>query len=270
MYEVYLDDIFFYGVTSVNYPSDRKITVYNGIGTGYFPKADDPNLKKWSWDCELQEFPEHYHGDFAAASAIRSKLDSLLASKEPSRMVIKSDYTSVSEQVYLEGYDCREIYAGVYEFSVNVTEYKEAAVRTTNIPEIPRPGKIPETPPFSLDGDVYDKVPAAEESWDGIGPDKDGTIHKYPGATGPSQDGKIHDLNGNVVNPNNEVINNITGELVTAPEFEWGNFWNSVGNVLFPYYEDSALNQMVKGFEEYESKNQVVSSVNGFTVTTKR
>ena len=33
----------------------------NGIGIGYFPKADDPDLKKWSWECRLQDFPEHYH-----------------------------------------------------------------------------------------------------------------------------------------------------------------------------------------------------------------
>lgn len=166
MYEVFLDDIFFYGVTSVNYPSDRKITVYNGIGTGYFPKADDPNLKKWSWDCELQEFPEHYHGkDFSPASTIRKKLDALLDSKDPSRLIVKTDHSSISELVYLEGYDCKEIYAGVYEFSVSVTEYKAASIRNSEIPEIPRPGKIPQTPPVQSIDDDYDSSSTAQESW---------------------------------------------------------------------------------------------------------
>ena len=123
MYEVYLDDVFFYGVKTFNSPHDRKLTTYNGIGTGYFPKADDPNLKEWSWECQLQEYPEHYHdSNFSPAKAIFARLDAMLANKDPVRLVMKSEYDSISEQILLEGYQKKEVYAGVYNVSVNVTE----------------------------------------------------------------------------------------------------------------------------------------------------
>ncbi len=191
MYEVYLDDIFFYGVTAFQNPHDRKLVVYNGIGTGYFPKADDPNLKKWSWECTLQEFPEHYHKDgFVPASQIKANLDAILEEKEPVRLVMKSQYSSLSEQVLLESYQMKEEYAGVYSVSVNVTEYKEAAVRETQIPEIPRPGKVPQTPPHAVPEDEtsYDQTNKASDSFQpqrppgkGPGPGSDTVIDPQTG-----------------------------------------------------------------------------------------
>lgn len=210
MYEVYLDDIFFYGVTAFQSPHDRKLVVYNGIGTGYFPKADDPNLKKWSWECTLQEFPEHYHKDgFVPASQIKASLDAILAEKEPVRLVMKSQYSSLSEQVLLESYQMKEEYAGVYSVSVNVTEYKEAAVRETQIPEIPRPGKVPQTPPHAVPEDEtsYDQTNKAPDSF---------KPQRPPGkGPGPGSDTVIDPQTGNEVhlpvNPDPD------------KEYDWGN-----------------------------------------------
>lgn len=55
MYDVYLDDIYFYGVTDFDFSGSRELIVYNGIGTGYFPKADDPDLKNGvgNVDCRI-------------------------------------------------------------------------------------------------------------------------------------------------------------------------------------------------------------------------
>ncbi len=168
MYEVYLDSIFFYGVTAFNSPKSRKLTTYNGIGTGYFPKADDPDLKEWSWECQLQEYPEHYHGPgFAPAKTIMAGLEEMLESKEPVRLVVKSKYSSISEQVLVKSCQCKEVYAGVYNVSVNVTQYKEAAVREAEIPEIPRPGKIPQAPPHPVpvNQTAYDQSDEPFRSW---------------------------------------------------------------------------------------------------------
>lgn len=167
-YDVFLDDLYFYGVTDFSFSGDREVIVYNGIGTGYFPKLDDPNLQKWSWTCELQEKPEHYHGsDFLPATQIFERLNEMKASLEPVRLVVKGENKSLSELVGLEGYTYKELYNGVYQVAVNVTEYKEAAVRTTTIPEIPRPGKIPVEQPFTIASDetAYDKLPEAESSF---------------------------------------------------------------------------------------------------------
>ncbi len=172
MYDVYLDNIYFYGVNAFNFPSDRKIIVYNGIGTGYFPKADDPNLKEWSWECRLQEFPEHYHNkDFTPASNIKQQMDEMLRKKQPVRLIMKSEYSSLSQEVLLEKYSFKEDYAGVYRVTVNVKEYKEAAIRSTDIPEIPRPGKIPEfkkpsKTPGKDNETGYDKTNEPPESWE--------------------------------------------------------------------------------------------------------
>lgn len=259
-YDVYLDDVGFYGIESVSFPNDRKLIVYNGIGTGYFPKADDPQLKRWSWECELQEFPEHYHTNFSAASRMRAVLDKILQSKEPSRLLIKSDYTSVSEQVFLEKYNCKEVYAGVYKFSVNVTEYKEAAVRTTTIPEIPRPGKIPKPKPIKP-GDLgenetlYDKSNEASNSLD-----QGYVTHGHPG-------GEATDPSGNPVNPldppkdkpiiwqdteKKPIINNITGEKIEYKPFHI-NF-GAIGNMILPNFKDSALGEIVNGYKAYKDK----------------
>lgn len=261
MYEVYLDDIFFYGVTAFQSPHDRKLVVYNGIGTGYFPKADDPNLKKWSWECTLQEFPEHYHKDgFVPASQIKASLDAILEEKEPVRLVMKSQYSSLSEQVLLESYQMKEEYAGVYSVSVNVTEYKEAAVRETQIPEIPRPGKVPQQPTFTVPEDetAFDKTEKAPESWNGKG-------------TGPGSDTVIDPETGNEVHlpvdpppdkefdwidssKENQFVNNITGELQTAPGINWGNIWGSIKDTIFPDYENSALGEITKSYDKFSEK----------------
>lgn len=259
MYEVYLDDIFFYGVTAFQSPHDRKLVVYNGIGTGYFPKADDPNLKKWSWECTLQEFPEHYHKDgFVPASKIKASLDAILAEKEPVRLVMKSQYSSLSEQVLLESYQMKEEYAGVYSVSVNVTEYKEAAVRETQIPEIPRPGKVPQQPTFTVPEDetAFDKTEKAPESWNGKGP-------------GPGSDTVIDPQTGNEVhlpvNPPpdkqyqkpNRPIEEIQKEVgAEAREESWNQIKDFFGNTVPNWWSEKVenLNNAFSGIQESYDK----------------
>lgn len=263
MYEVYLDDVFFYGVKTFNSPHDRKLTTYNGIGTGYFPKADDPNLKEWSWECQLQEYPEHYHdSNFSPAKAIFARLDAMLAKKDPVRLVMKSEYDSISEQVLLEGYQKKEVYAGVYNVSVNVTEYKEAAIRNTEIPEIPRPGKVPETPPSPVPEDEtsYDKTQEAPESWEpekppGKGPSPGGGTVIDPETGGeitlPVDPPPDKDYEWTDSSKDNSYVNNITGEVVEAPGINWGNIWDSIKDTIFPHYDESVLGNISGSYEDF-------------------
>lgn len=264
-YDVYLDDIFFYGVTDFSFSGDRELVVYNGIGLGYFPKADDPNLRTWSWTCELQERAEHYHdNNFRKASEIFQLLENLKSSKDPSRLVVKGESKSLSEQVLLEGYTYKELYNGVYQVAVNVTEYKEAAVRTTTIPEIPRPGKIPVEQVIEVQDDetAYDKVPEAEESWSDSSDTNTmhGTVHDpvngvYIDVATGQETTDIVDPDGDKqlvwVGDRNEhtYINNITGEAVTAGELHID--WGGVKDWLFG---DSQLGQALDAISDgYDS-----------------
>lgn len=214
-YDVFLDDLYFYGVTDFSFSGDREVMVYNGIGTGYFPKLDDPNLQKWSWTCELQEKPEHYHGsDFLPATQIFERLNEMKASLEPVRLVVKGENKSLSELVGLEGYTYKELYNGVYQVAVNVTEYKEAAVRTTTIPEIPRPGKIPQKNPFNIpEGSTpYDEMNKGPESFE----QESNPSGSNPEAVNDPGGGKAYD-------PVNDVLTDSrTGQEIPVP-VDWGD-----------------------------------------------
>lgn len=266
MYEVYLDDVFFYGVTKFNFPEERNITVYNGIGTGYFPKADDPDLKEWSFNCQLQEYPEHYHNNnFSPAQTIFARMRTMLAKKEPVRLVMKSEYRSLSEQVLLKNFQPTEVYTGVYNVTVNVTEYKEAAIRNTEIPEIPRPGKVPETPPSPVPEDEtsYDKTQEAPESWEperppGKGPSPGGGTVIDPETGGeitlPIDPPPDKDYEWTDSSKDNSYVNNITGEVVEAPGINWGNIWDSIKDTIFPHYDESALGEISNSYKDFSDK----------------
>ena len=213
-YDVYLEELFFYVVKSFNRSRSSNIITYNGIGTGYFPKADDPELIGWVWECELQQAPEHYHdARFMPASEIIKRLEQMQDNKEPVRLVMKSDLDSLSELVLVESYQKNEVYAGVYKVTVTVTQHKDAAIRNAEIPEIPRPGKVPQEPPHSVPENEtsYDQTNEAQESWE--------QPERTPGK-GPSPGG------GTVIDPG-------TGNEILLPvdpgesEFEWNvkNDW---------------------------------------------
>lgn len=138
MYRVYfLDGYEITGVESVDFGHERDVKVYNGLGQGKFPIADSKDLKLWTITCEQED------------DKLFGLLEGLLNSQEESRLVITSDVENISEKVLLKGYDKQEPYSGVYEVTIKFIEYKEVNVRTTDVPYIKRPGKMP-TPPKSV------------------------------------------------------------------------------------------------------------------------
>ncbi len=250
-YDVFLDNLYFYGITDFSFSGDREVMVYNGIGTGYFPKLDDPNLQKWSWICELQEKPEHYHGnDFLPATQIFERLNEMKASLEPVRLVVKGESKSMSELVGLEGYTYKELYNGVYQVAVNVTEYKETAVRTTTIPEIPRPGKIPQKNPFNIPkgSTPYDEMNKGPESLE----EESKPSGSNPESINNPGGGKSHD-------PVNDVlVDSRTGQEIPVP-VDWDDemlfYRNDDGRIGFN--QGKAGNILSNAWDAYKNSGLV-------------
>lgn len=131
MYYVYLNGHEITDVESVEATSARCVNRHYGLGKGYFSIADDRDLKAWSISCQ-QESTELF-----------KLLDKLIETQEESRLVITSDAENISQLVYLESYSKSEQNAGVFDVTLKFIEYVPVSVRTTNIPYIKRPGKMP-------------------------------------------------------------------------------------------------------------------------------
>lgn len=257
MYSVYLDDISFYGVESINESSDREVTVYNGVGQGNFPVADEKNLNTWNVSCELSEINDFKHSNWVSASSIFNQLNKLLETKDESRLVIVSEHKNLSERVLLESFSKSESYSGVYNVTLKFIEYKEASIKTTDIPYIPRPGKppIPESVVFTKDKTVADtnkkltgNVGGVTKKWYGqtfvYVPDGNNTMPIY------------RNINGNIFsNPN--TIPKETSVIVDPPwgadEFNKksspGDYWVSSGkfNNMFSNSWTKSLDDWISG-----------------------
>ena len=145
-YEVWIGSIELYAVESVEESAERKITVYDAVGAGKFPQAENRGLKSWGIQCELTEHNDRGLPNWTEASEIFDGLEALLNKKSPARLVIRSDYGKASERVLLKSFSREETVSGVYAVKIACTEYVSAAVRTTDVPYAARPGKLPEVP----------------------------------------------------------------------------------------------------------------------------
>lgn len=145
-YEVWLGSIELYAVESVEESAERKITVYDAVGAGKFPQAENRGLKSWGIQCELTEHNDRGLSNWTEASEIFDGLEALLNKKAPARLVIRSDYGKTSERVLLKSFSKEETVSGVYAVKIACTEYVSASVRTTDVPYVARPGKAPEVP----------------------------------------------------------------------------------------------------------------------------
>ena len=145
-YEVGLGSIELYAVESVEESAERKITVYDAVGAGKFPQAENRGLKSWGIQCELTEHNDRGLSNWTEASEIFDGLEALLNKKSPARLVIRSDYGKASERVLLKSFSKEETVSGVYAVKIACTEYVSASVRTTDVPYAARPGKLPEVP----------------------------------------------------------------------------------------------------------------------------
>lgn len=133
-YSVFVDGTELPGVLSVEHTGDRKINEYNGLGSGYFSAADSKKLRGWSVVMHTED------------KSIIGFFDGLMDTKEASRLVIHSDSENTSELALIENYTKSEEFAGVYDIKVSFLEYKPVGMKTTDIPYVARPGKVPDPP----------------------------------------------------------------------------------------------------------------------------
>jgi hypothetical protein len=133
-------------VTNVHDENGREITEYDGVGSGKFnvPEARAPHT--WKIDCTLEEDPPAA-ADSWSASEIFKAMDALLEnSTQPSRLVVTNSVypaANLSVLAWFKNYSKDEKEPGVYTTTVELEEYKQVGVKTTEIPTVARPGKVP-------------------------------------------------------------------------------------------------------------------------------
>ena len=154
IYDVFLDGDTLYGISGVALSSARDINTYNGIGRGKFALADSKDLKQWTIKCELTENNDHRLEGWQPAQDVFAKLERLLNTQTASRLIISTEHDQTSERVLLKGYDKQEVYSGVFDVTISFIEDVPVSIRTTDVPYIERPGKIPIPPTVVFDDKV--------------------------------------------------------------------------------------------------------------------
>lgn len=145
-YKVYLGNYTIYGAESVDTTLSRPVTVHNGLGVGEFPVPEDKQLHTWTIKGEWTEANDYNLSGWEPAHEIVDGMKKIMGSDQPERLVMTNGYDKTSIEVLVTQVNLIEKYAGVYDFSLEVTEYKKTTVRSSGVPVIQRPGKVPEMP----------------------------------------------------------------------------------------------------------------------------
>nr|DAK78439.1 MAG TPA: hypothetical protein [Caudoviricetes sp.] len=140
-----------YTAASVRDENGRELSSYDSVGGGKFNVPDSRNPKTWEIEAELSESSKY---NMWRASEITKACDSLLDNaKDPSRLVVTNkNYPSanISVLAWFKGYTKEEKEPGVYDVTFRLEEYKPVGVKTTDIPYVTRPGKIPIPPKVTI------------------------------------------------------------------------------------------------------------------------
>lgn len=140
-----------HGVKSVEDETGRDISQYDGVGSGKFNVPDSKDPKTWTIECELSQDDDELKNQGSwRASEIFKVLDSAINNPiNYSRLVVTNELypeANFSAMAWVKKYTKKEEYAGVYEVTITAEEYKPVGVKTTDIPYVARPGKIPVPP----------------------------------------------------------------------------------------------------------------------------
>lgn len=134
MYYVALGDLEIPKVTKISPGRDREIKDYEGVGSGTFSVPGSRNPREWIIECTITN------------ASVFTALENQMNSNEATRLVINSKAEKTSVLVLLESYQKPEEYAGIYQVSLKLKEYIPVGIKTTNVPYVKRPGKVPVTP----------------------------------------------------------------------------------------------------------------------------
>lgn len=150
MYYINIAGVNLHNVENIHDENGREISTYDGVGIGKFNVPESKTPHSWKFDCELWQDGNLLKSmNTWSASEIFKLLDSLLGTNEPSRFVVTSQFypaVNFSTLVWFKRYIKDESYPGVYKASIEVEEYKPSGIKTTDIPYVARPGKLPVVP----------------------------------------------------------------------------------------------------------------------------
>lgn len=145
-YKVYFGPLTLYGAEKVDVALARPVTVHNGLGFGEYPTPDDRKLREWTVKGQWTEKNDYRLAGWEPAHELIADLKKMMGSDDPERLVMTNGYDKTSVLAYVTDVNATETCAGVYDVTVKLTEYRKPVVRTTGVPAITRPGKIPEMP----------------------------------------------------------------------------------------------------------------------------
>lgn len=145
-YKVYFGPLTLYGAEKVDVALARPVTVHNGLGFGEYPTPDDRKLRGWTVKGQWTERNDYRLAGWEPAHELIADLKSMMGSDDPERLIMTNGYDKTSVLAYVTDVNATETCAGVYDVTVKLTEYRKPVVRTTGVPAITRPGKIPEMP----------------------------------------------------------------------------------------------------------------------------
>lgn len=142
-HSVYYGGYTIYGTESIDTTYAWPVAIYNGIGSGDFPLPEDKKLREWDLTCEWSEKNDRDLPGWEAANDLIKKLRKIREAQKSERLVMVSDDTKTSALAFLTGIRTTEKELGVYEVSIKFTEDKPVSKKTTNVPYVERPGKVP-------------------------------------------------------------------------------------------------------------------------------
>jgi hypothetical protein len=155
-YYVSLGGVNLHCVTSFELSSDRDIDTYDGIGSGRFNVPDAHNPREWTIECELlQSGKDTVNLNTWSASELFKCFENWLQKTDAPIRMVKTDAiypaANLSVLVWLKSYKPKESDdQGVYDTEIVVEEYKPVGIKTTGIPTVSRPGKVPVPPKVTI------------------------------------------------------------------------------------------------------------------------
>lgn len=148
-YYVNLGGVNLHRVTSFELSSDRDIDDYDGVGSGKFNVPDAKNPREWTIECELLQNGTDLSGlNTWSASELFKQFETWLGKTDAPIRMVKTDSAypaaNLSVLVWFKSYKQEESeMQGVYDTTITVVEYKPVGIKTTGIPTVSRPGKVP-------------------------------------------------------------------------------------------------------------------------------
>ena len=145
-YKIYFGKFTIYGAESVETSLARPVAIYDGLGVGEYPIPDNKKLTEWTIKGQWTENNDYGMEYWTPAHELKDGLEKVMKGKDHEQLVMTNGYEKTSKPAYITDVNVTETSPGVFSYIVKLTEYKKTTVRTTGVPTITRPGKIPEMP----------------------------------------------------------------------------------------------------------------------------